>query len=188
MKTIKRLKFAIGTVLLASACLGCAHRPAVTKTAATCVGIDWWETGRTDGVSGHAVFKLDEHKRRCSDTETPVDVDLYLNGRDAGLIDFCTPQQGFAAGHSGANYENVCPLHLEPAFLRAFETGARLSALESQDLDLESRIDNLTRLLRTQQAGTAVRSQLEQLRSQRAELVSEMSKLEKSSATTSSLQ
>ncbi|MES2962641.1 MAG: DUF2799 domain-containing protein [Bdellovibrionota bacterium] len=162
----------------------CSHQ-SKTAVADACAGIDWWETGRTDGVSGHSTFRLDDHKRRCNSGESPVDVDLYLNGRDAGLIDFCTPQQGFSAGRSGANYENVCPLHLEETFLRSYDAGVRLSKLENQDTELESRIANLSRLLSNQQAGPAVRAQVDQLRGRRAELISEISKLEKDSGVTS---
>jgi hypothetical protein len=182
---MKRLKLAAGAILMASLA-GCSHLEKSEPTDLACAGIDWWEVGRTDGVSGHAVYKLDDYKRRCNTGEHPVDIDLYLNGRDAGLTDFCTPSQGFAAGHAGRNYENVCPLNLEPAFKRAYDTGVRLSQLESQDVDLEARIANLTRLLSENQAGPAVRAQLDQLRGRRAELISEISKLETSSSNGSS--
>lgn len=181
---MKHLFLAAGAILVASI-IGCSHQQKTNPADVACAGIDWWEVGRTDGVSGHAVYKLDDHKRRCNTGENPVDIDLYLNGRDAGLIDYCTPQQGFSAGHSGQLYENVCPLNLEPAFKRAYDTGARLAALESQDIDLEARIANLSRLLSQSQAGSAVRTQLEQLRGRRAELISEISKIENTSGQSS---
>lgn len=172
------VKLALGALCVAALVSGCTHKPKSTPTEIACAGIDWWEAGRTDGVAGHSIFKLDDHKRRCGEA---VDSDLYLNGRDAGLIDFCTPQQAFSSGRAGLPYENVCPANVEPDFLRSYQLGARLHALESQDLDLEARITHLTRLLGEQQGGSAVRAQLEQLRSRRAELISEMSKLEKAS-------
>ena len=176
------------SILLFSALISsCSHiRP---KTDLTCNGIDWWEAGRTDGVIGLPLSKLQEYKNRCENAEptsggaTTVAKwstyeDLYKNGREAGLVDYCTPQQGVSAGRAGLAYDNVCPENLEHAFISAYAMGARIRALENQDIDLEMRIDGLVRLLDSNQAGSAVRAQLDQLRDRRAQISDEISKLE----------
>ncbi len=172
---------AVTLILVAVASLAaCTSAPKAKETR--CAGVDWWEMGRTDGVAGIALQKgLAEHKLQCEASSHPVDLELYENGRDAGLIDYCSPQQGLAVGHAGSNYEGVCPSYLEVAFLAQYKVGQRLHELETEDHELESRIENLVSLLSKSNSGTALRAQIEDLRSRRANLDVEMARLEATS-------
>lgn len=156
---------------------GCTSTPQRKETR--CAGIDWWEMGRTDGVAGVEFQKgLAEHAAQCSGTTHPVDLTLYENGRDAGLVDYCSPQQGLAVGHSGSRYEHVCPSYLETSFLEQYRVGQRLFDLENEDHELEARIENLVQLLAKSQSGTALRAKIEELRARRAALDLEIARLE----------
>ena len=130
-----RLFFASKTILpmLASLLLtvGCAHDFAHTSASATCGGVDWWEVGRTEGLSGTPLAKsLRESQSRCAASSSPVDIELYTNGHEAGLVEYCAPAQGLAAGRSGLPYENACPAHLEREFLKQYKAGRKLHSME----------------------------------------------------------
>lgn len=107
---------------------GCSH--IVAKQEPICVGVDWWEAGRTEGVAGVPLKDaLTETRQRC---EGRIDYDAFENGHEAGLIDFCTPAQGLALGRNGLPYDHACPSFLEGPFLRNYEAGLKLHSLESQ--------------------------------------------------------
>ncbi|RYZ68358.1 MAG: DUF2799 domain-containing protein, partial [Proteobacteria bacterium] len=178
MTKLASLKASLFTALCLTLLLSaCSTTPARKETR--CSGVDWWEMGRTDGVSGLTLEKgLKDHSAQCKDSGFPVATDLYENGRDAGLIDYCAPQQGLAAGHAGAKYEGVCPAYLETPFLAQYKIGQRLYELEVEDNELESRIDNLVDLLAKSKSGSALKAQIEELRQRRQALDLEMTKLD----------
>ncbi len=115
-------------VIIAS---GCASQRFITATP--CKGLDWFEIGRRDGAIGKPVNALNQHIEECS-TGEPANADLYLNGRNAGLVDFCTNQSGFEVGRSGTTYMAVCPEHLEKRFLPGYEQGRRVFHQEEQQV------------------------------------------------------
>src|SRR5690606_185502 len=114
--------FAIALSL--SACTTVIPLPALNPDpSAACANIDWYETGRVDGTLGFSISKLDEYQTRCNETPYPVHVELYTNGRDAGLTEFCTPTTGFEAGRRGSDYTGVCPYPMEERFITHFRIG-----------------------------------------------------------------
>jgi hypothetical protein len=49
-----------------------------------------------------------------------------LTGCAHRVVVDCRPARGFAAGEAGDDYPGVCPEHLEPAFLVAYEAGRQV--------------------------------------------------------------
>lgn len=119
------LTFSIAVTLTS----GCATRTLIT--AVPCQGLDWFEIGRRDGAIGKPLSGLNQHIEECANGEPP-NTDLYVNGRNAGLVDFCTNQSGFEIGRSGTPYMAVCPEHLEKRFLPGYEQGQRVFRHEEQ--------------------------------------------------------
>lgn len=151
----------------------------LSKPQITCAHIDWYEVGRADGLQGHRFEKISEHQKRCDNSPHPVSVDLYTNGRELGLTEFCTPTGGVAAGRTGLSYNGVCPFHLEKAFLTNFEIGKRIRALESENADLDSKLS----VLFTQPGpvtieNTSIKTQIDQLKKRRAQIDQEIMTLE----------
>ncbi len=97
---------------------GCA-----TLGEGDCRYADWFELGRRDGARGQAWQQLVRHNTSCSEYGVQVDEERYRSGRDAGLRQYCTPVSGWERGLRGAGYRQVCPAHLEGAFLDGFELG-----------------------------------------------------------------
>jgi hypothetical protein len=121
---------------------------ATQQTVSVCQNTDWYEIGREDGSLGRTLDRFEVHKKSCSaKTNTNFEA-LYMNGRDRGLIEFCTPQNGFALGKSGEIYSYVCPFHLESKFLTEYRRGQKVYDLEKDNLKLEQRMANLFSELR----------------------------------------
>lgn len=173
------MKVLFGLACVTIAMIGCTTLPLATAPQQpNCANLDWFEIGRVDGSLGTQTARSKEYESRCEHTAHPFDSDLYTNGRNAGLVEYCTATSGFEAGRNNATYEKVCPDHLEKAFLENYELGARVRNLESENADLQSRIDNLVRLLAPNQPGSSVRAQIDQLRDARVQNETEIDTLE----------
>ncbi len=102
-------------LLLAAAC--------ATLDEGDCRYADWFELGRRDGSQGHAWRQLVRHNESCREYGVQVDETRYRTGRDAGLRQYCTPDNGWRTGLRGAKYRQVCPAELEGAFLDGYGLG-----------------------------------------------------------------
>jgi hypothetical protein len=166
--------------------IACTHAspksPPPLALRSPCANIDWYEAGRLDGRSGLPVSKLGEYRKRCDETDHKVETEPYENGREAGLIDYCSPTGGVEAGKSGSKYAGVCPENLEAAFLANFERGKRIHDLEAENQDLEARIENLKRLMSPSQSTGSVANVIEQLKTRRAQNNTTISGLEEGRA------
>jgi hypothetical protein len=143
------------------------------QPANPCQAIDWWEVGRTDGASGAAPTKIIEYEKRCEPYHVKVEDDLYQNGYDEGLVDFCTPTQGIEVGRTGQPYLKVCPANLEAAFLKGMDRGVRIRKLEAENMEIERRIQEAN----AKQSAIANAELLDQLRKKRAKNETEIGTL-----------
>lgn len=105
----------IGFVLLAGCATGMSEEE--------CATANWGTIGYEDGRDGRGMDKYAERTEQCGKFEVLPDQDQYLQGRDRGLVVYCTPQSGLAAGKNGQRYQGVCPAEKEPAFLEAHSLG-----------------------------------------------------------------
>lgn len=182
---LSRTVVACTSLLLLAACSSLPLDATLTASSSAslgksaCANLDWYEAGRSDGSLGYPLRSgLAQHRENCTGPSIPNDVDLYSNGREAGLIIFCSPTGGIEAGRSGAQYEDVCPSNLEASFLSHYELGQRLRLLDGESSELSSRISNLTDLLSPVQKGDSIKSQIERLKARQNRLKSEISRLE----------
>ena len=105
---------------------GCA-----TLSEAECVAGDWYGVGRADGAQGRNNDRLGEHIEACQSHGITPDHVLYEQGRQQGLVSFCTPESGFRRGRTGGGYGGVCPADLEPDFLAGYSDGRMVNAAQS---------------------------------------------------------
>ena len=141
----------LGATMIVS---GCA-----SMSSEECVASDWRSVGYEDGSRGYTSDRIGNYRKACAKHGVTPDLDAYQAGRVEGLKEFCQPQRGFNVGASGGRYNGVCPSHLEPDFLDAYRTGARLHTLRSnvnsatyQINAKERELDNLDRTVRNKQA------------------------------------
>lgn len=170
-----RFSFLLPLLLLAA----CTHAPTRESVTDVCAGVDWWEAGRAAGSTGAVRANAEkEAGQRCAGTAHPLAKDLFENGFEAGLVEYCTPSQGLATGRSGLNYNKSCPAYLEPEFVKQFEIGSRIHSLEIEHSDLSQRIETLELLLKKSTTGTALKAQIDELETKRLALDVELGRLE----------
>jgi hypothetical protein len=112
-------------VLVLAGC-GASKEEREQRQAAACQATDWWALGFEDGVKGLRADYFGKYRRECAPYGVTADIGLYLNGRDEGLLEYCTPRGGYLTGVEGRKYANVCPPGLEGAFLEARKDGQGL--------------------------------------------------------------
>lgn len=97
---------------------GCA-----TMTADECLGGNWSRIGYQDGTNGYPVSRLGDHERACAAHGVGVNARAYLEAREQGLEEYCTPSRGYYVGSNGRNYAGVCPAWSEADFLAGYADG-----------------------------------------------------------------
>jgi hypothetical protein len=105
-----------------------------------CVTADWRTVGFEDGTAGRSEGSIGRYRQQCSEHGVAPDLESYRAGHAEGVKIYCKESNGFAVGHSGAQYQGVCPADLEPEFLAEYNAGRRLHELESALRSVESRI------------------------------------------------
>jgi hypothetical protein len=105
-----------------------------------CVTADWRTVGFEDGTAGRSEGGIGRYRQQCSEHGVTPDLEAYRAGHAEGVQNYCKESNGFAVGHSGAQYQGVCPANLEPDFLAEYNSGRRLHDLESALSSVDSRI------------------------------------------------
>lgn len=124
MHTIIEKNLLIASLITLSSLLqiGCASSSS-TITRTNCTSMDWFEYGRRDGSRGAPKEQVDSYRQLCGSEFNGTSETLYVNGRNSGLVEYCTPQNGFELGKMGATYLYVCPSLMEPAFISEMRRG-----------------------------------------------------------------
>jgi hypothetical protein len=117
-------------VLLAGSCLMLAGCASMSKNE--CLYADWRAIGFEDGANGAPATAVASRRQACAKAGVTPDMHAYLAGRDQGLVEYCTPANGFSAGESGYAYSGVCGRHDEASFLENYRSGARLYTLRDR--------------------------------------------------------
>jgi hypothetical protein len=94
-----------------------------------CRTVDWQTVGFEDGVAGYSGDRIAQHRKACAKHGVSPDLAGYQAGRETGLREYCTPENGFRIGSGGNSYGGVCPADLSPGFSDGYETGRRLHSL-----------------------------------------------------------
>ena len=171
------LKFAALLLLFS----GCVTDPKVADKP-VCAQTDWYELGRLDGAQGSPVDRFRAHQKGCpKDFRTDWET-MYTNGRNAGLVEFCDPRNGYELGRSGQSYFYVCPSTVEKPFLASYQKGQLARELEIKNQKLDEEIDQLNaRLEQTSSTNEQeeLNSQLDELKKARAQAEQELNKITK---------
>ncbi|MBI5558863.1 MAG: DUF2799 domain-containing protein [Deltaproteobacteria bacterium] len=121
---------------------GCA-----TLSENDCRTGDWYGVGLRDGADGLPLSRLVEHHDACGEYGIAINGDEYRAGRERGLRQFCTAENGARFGRQGGVYANVCPEESEENFLRAYKIGHRIWQLEQEITSLDARIEEIDKNL-----------------------------------------
>lgn len=105
--------------------IGCASSSSTSVSKTNCASMDWFEYGRRDGSRGAPKEQIEQYKGICGSEFNSQSEILYVNGRNSGLVEYCTPQNGYEVGKMGGTYLYVCPSLVEPAFISEMRRGQR---------------------------------------------------------------
>lgn len=150
----------------------------------SCANSDWYEIGRRDGASGASPDRIEIYKGKCGQRLENESEDMYINGRNAGLVEYCTGKNGFELGRMNVAYNHVCPHSMEKDFLVAFERGVRARNIEMENKKIETRIEALAAQLLDSRAvasdsKNAISDELQNLKDKRVENDQELTKITK---------
>jgi hypothetical protein len=108
-----------------------------------CLVADWRAIGYEDGAAGREVGAVSPRRSACAKkAQVAVDMDAYLEGRAAGLAEFCRPASGYDWGARGGRYAGQCQGRDESLFVAAYEKGARLYGLVVERNAAESALNS----------------------------------------------
>jgi len=134
-----------GTLLLILALLqGCA-----TLDKDECMLADWRLIGYEDGVAGKSATTVGKYRKDCAKHAVVPDLDAYRAGREQGLQQYCTADNGYRLGNTGRGLPAVCPIALEGDFRDAYNTGRKLYLARSAVNKTHSRINERKQSLST---------------------------------------
>ena len=114
-----------GIAVLAATLLAGCTTMTVEERANFCRSTDWQRYGLNDGKLGIALAARSETFEDCAEVGQPVNLAAYEIGRDQGLLEYCTAENGFRVGYEGRRYAKVCPPEVEPDFLQGYKKGSR---------------------------------------------------------------
>ena len=122
-------------VVLATTLIGCS-----TLSKNQCLQANWYELGWRDGNLGKPRSLFQEHIDACAKYNVRAEKVEYFQGREDGLKNFCTYDNGFAQGKYGKKFSNACPPDLEASFLDGFRTGRKVYKYNRKLATLEKRL------------------------------------------------
>lgn len=143
MLRIQPCSRAVSAVLLATVLTGCA-----TMTPEECQVANWYLIGEMDAREGRSPSYFADRARACNEAGHPADQESWYEGWEHGLSWFCTSIPGYRYGREGKRYEPICPVSLEPEFLRAYDLGRQTHAQEAAVSDLVRQLEGVDRSLR----------------------------------------
>ena len=124
-------------ILLTLLFTGCA-----TMSKQECQQADWYLKGVDDAVQGYPLDRVVDHGKACARVQVVPDMKAYREGHMKGARLYCVPGKGYTEGRRGAAYNGICPVELEPAFLRAYRDGQDLYQIQKRIDNLQSQVDS----------------------------------------------
>jgi hypothetical protein len=159
---MKKLLNIFTYVIIAVVLIGCS-----TLSKNECLQADWYEIGRRDGNMGKPRALFQEHVEACVEHNVRANRGDYFRGRDDGLKNFCTYDNGFSRGRFGNARTYVCPPELEAPFMAGFNDGLKVyryerqvAALEKKLQDIDNQIQEKEKLLYSPKTGKKQRALL----------------------------
>ena len=124
-RVVSSLILGSGALLLTLA--GCA-----SMSEQECSATDWRTVGYEDGVAGRSSDRIGQHRKACAKHGVTPDLDAYQKGRNEGLREYCTPDNGYRQGVRGAALVTSCPAELKESFELAYDQGYELFSLRDR--------------------------------------------------------
>ncbi len=89
-------RFTLLLLLLASLLAGCE-----SMSPTECKAADWGRVGHADGTRGESDRRIADYTEDCGKVGVTPNAQLYRYGWDQGIVNFCTPANGWREGLQG---------------------------------------------------------------------------------------
>lgn len=116
-------------------------------TPEQCEAGNWREIGLSDGKQGRSAGYVAEIQKACSKVGVTVDEQAWRAGREAGLKQYCTPQNAYKIGRNGTQLANVCTgpsvSELNAANIKGrkyYAINSEISSLRTRSSDIDTKI------------------------------------------------
>lgn len=126
-----KIIFVLALLSLAS----CTSTQVLNETRDKCESTNFEVVGRAEGREGK---KAEFHsiEDRCAEAGVTVENQRadYFRGYGTGIASYCSTENGELIGQRGLEYRRVCPIALEPLFLKGYNRGrSEYKTLESKN-------------------------------------------------------
>jgi len=133
-------------IILLGSCLSLiAATPGCAISKKDCLADDWQTKGYKDGQQGKSADVIGSYAKTCAKHGITPDAEAYSDGFAVGIVEYCTPENGFREGEDNDTYSGACPAELEVAFLENYVSGLRV-ALDDLAIDYDRDQVRLDRL------------------------------------------
>jgi hypothetical protein len=114
------MRAAFACVVAATVLAGCGTIP-----EQECATVNWYDLGLKDGRAGYPPERVAQHRDACKGVKVEPDELAYLQGRKAGINEYCQPANAFRDGLAGNEYHGQC----DGAFARNHAAALRVATL-----------------------------------------------------------
>ncbi|MDW6025677.1 DUF2799 domain-containing protein [Mesorhizobium sp. BAC0120] len=114
-----------------------------TLNQAECQTASWYDLGQRDGLEGQPVTQVARHLEACGEYGLPVDNASWRRGWEAGIRQYCVPENGLNLGLSGSGQNSSCPADLAQAFMNAYAVGQRVHDARAERSRVEAELNDL---------------------------------------------
>lgn len=112
--------------------LTCLLTACATMTPQECQTADWQRVGFADALGGKNIL-LAEHQQACASVKITPDRQAYMNGYNAGAVQYCTYDKGLEVGKTGLSKSDTCNTPaLAANFQRGYERGYKMHSKQSE--------------------------------------------------------
>lgn len=132
--TVSNRRFALIAAAVAMSLSGCQ-----VMSEKECRSADWHEVGYQDGRYGRERARIEDIAEACAKANVAPDRVRYFAGREIGLQEYCTPENGFLLGKNGGSMSQVCPPESVGGFEASYYKGRRIYDARQQIERLESK-------------------------------------------------
>lgn len=105
-----------------------------SMSPAECKVADWGRVGHADGTRGESDRRIADYTEDCGKVGVVPNAQLYRYGWDQGIVNFCTPANGWREGLQGnSGKASVCQGQAGyPGFARYLEAGLQVHNTQAQ--------------------------------------------------------
>jgi hypothetical protein len=172
--SVKFAKIVLCILTVAALCQ-CAQKQMIVFED-PCAGVDVYALGRQDGAKGlpspeHAAA---DELGQCVPERGSRAMRIYKTGRNSGLVEYCSRENGYNVGKSDQSYFFVCPEFMEPRFLSGYHEGVRVRRLQEERQQIASDIAELSDAIRNEPEGSLLKQlnqkKIDELKAEKAKL------------------